>query len=186
MITILIGKTCSGKNTILEELVKMKYQKVVTYTTRPKRKGEVEDDTYHYISEEDFKQKIDNGFFAEYDSFNTNEGVWYYGSAEQDYHSKRDKIIILTPAGLSKIKDKEYGEVFSIYLYANRKTISERLKQRKDKKEEAIRRMKHDDEDFAGAVDKVDKIVYNNIGANPIDVAKKIDSLIKARKKVKS
>ena len=48
---ILIGKTASGKDTILNQLVKKHgYKKIVTYTSRPMRKGEKQDVTYHFIS----------------------------------------------------------------------------------------------------------------------------------------
>ena len=81
-ILILIGKTASGKDKTVSELVsKHGFKKVITYTTRPMRKGEEQDITYHYILEEEFKQKIEDGFFAEWKSYNTEFGTWYYGSA---------------------------------------------------------------------------------------------------------
>ena len=35
---LLTGKTCSGKDTIKKELIKMGMESVITYTTRPPRK----------------------------------------------------------------------------------------------------------------------------------------------------
>ena len=41
MLTFIMGKTCSGKTRIVEELCKKYgYHKLVTYTTRPMRKAE--------------------------------------------------------------------------------------------------------------------------------------------------
>ena len=34
---VLIGKSCSGKDTVVKELKKMGYESIVTYTTRPMR-----------------------------------------------------------------------------------------------------------------------------------------------------
>ena len=54
-ILILIGKTASGKDKTVNELVsKHGFKKVITYTTRPMRKGEKQDITYHFIPEEEW------------------------------------------------------------------------------------------------------------------------------------
>ena len=62
----------------------------------------------------------------------------------------------------------------SIYIYANNATIKKRLIKRGDDPKEAQRRLEHDNEDFKGIENEVDKIVYNNDGANMNDVVKKI------------
>lgn len=159
MITVLIGKSASGKTTIQNELVKDGYEKIVTYTTRPRRRGEKKNDTYHFITEEEFLSKIDDGFFLEWDSYDTVDGKWYYGSAAEDYTG--DKIVILTPRGLNKVK-KKVKDVFSIYVYTTSSELVVRLKKRGDKQKEVERRIEQDHRDFKGAEDMVDKIVYNN------------------------
>ena len=51
MLTFIMGKTCSGKTRIVEELCKKYgYHKLVTYTTRPMRKAERDGVDYHFIS----------------------------------------------------------------------------------------------------------------------------------------
>ena len=179
MITVIVGKTASGKTTVLNELVKKGYERIITYTTRPPRKGEKQKKTYNFISEEEFLKKIQDGFFAEYEYFDTAEGRWYYGSATNDYTD--GKIVILTPTGLSKIK--QLYDTFSIYLYSNRSTILKRLKDRKDKKQEAERRIRSDNLDFKEVENQVDKIVYNNLGSEIDSVVDKIMEVIKCQMK---
>ena len=65
-ILILIGKTSSGKTLIKEKLTEKGFNGITTYTSRPMRKGEQQDVTYNFISEEDFNQKINEGFFEEW------------------------------------------------------------------------------------------------------------------------
>ena len=98
-ILVICGKTASGKNLVRDILVeKYNYNPIVTYTSRHPRKGEKQDVTYHFISDEEFKRKIDEGFFAEWKSYITNEGVWYYGSSIEDIENVDNKsVIILTP-----------------------------------------------------------------------------------------
>lgn len=177
----ILGKTASGKDTVVNRLVeKYHYEKVVTYTTRPMRKGEIQDKTYHFISEEEFLEKVKSGFFMEYKEYNTVHGKWFYGSAKEDYEDSDNKIIILTPSGYDDVlfslrhENRIFETHISLYLYTNNKTILQRLKKRGDKKEEAERRIKQDNEDFKGVVDIVDRIFYNNEDA---DIEKIVDDM---------
>jgi len=77
MINILIGKTCSGKNTIQDKMCEYKNtEKIITYTTRPKRKNEEDGVDYYFISKKEFDDKIKNGFFIEYKQY----GNLFYGA----------------------------------------------------------------------------------------------------------
>lgn len=172
---VLIGKTASGKTLIREELIRRGYSGIITYTSRPVRKGEKQDVTYYFISEEEFKQKIDDNFFAEYKTYDTVFGKWYYGSALEDLENAPEKsVIILTPDGYRDVVDKLSKKPTSIYIYANNSTIKKRLKKRGDDEKEAQRRFDEDNIDFKGVENMVDKIVYNNNGTNIDDVVDKI------------
>ena len=53
----LMGKSSSGKDTVYRELLRddsLKFKKVVLYTTRPIREGEVDGVQYHFVDEEVF------------------------------------------------------------------------------------------------------------------------------------
>ena len=174
-ILVLIGKTSSGKTLIKEKLIEKGFTGITTFTSRPKRKGEKQDITYHYISEEGFKQKIDDGFFAEWKSYDTEFGKWYYGSSLEDLENADDKsVIILTPDGYRDVVKKLSNRPTAIYIYANNATIKKRLLKRGDNEKEAKRRLDHDNEDFKGIESEVDRIVYNNSGTDINDVVDKI------------
>ena len=161
---------------MVKKLVEKDYSRIVRYTTRPKRKGEKQGITYHFITKEEFKQKIEEGFFAEYQSYNTEFGVWYYGTALDDLENADDKsVIILEPQSYRDIKDELSDKnITCVYLYANNSTIKKRLENRGDNPNEVIRRMGSDNEDFKGFENEVDRIVYNNDGDKIDDVVSKI------------
>lgn len=161
---------------MVKKLVEKGYSRIVRYATRPKRKGEKQDITYHFITKEEFKQKIEEGFFAEYQSYNTEFGVWNYGTSLEDLKNAGDKsVIILEPQSYRDIKDELPDKnIACIYLYANSSTIKKRLEKRGDNPNEVVRRMNSDAEDFKGFENEVDRIVYNNDGANIDDVVNKI------------
>lgn len=160
---------------------------MITYTTRPMRKGEIQDKTYHFISDEEFLKKKEEDFFLEYNEFNTVDDIWRYGSAKEDYlNATNDTVIILTPSGLSALKvyiarQKADIDIIPIYIYANNNTIGKRLKKRGDKKEEADRRIKADNVDFDGVQNVVDRIFYNNNTNDLDEVVKKIHEYITYR-----
>ncbi len=178
---ILTGKSGSGKDTIKKELIKnYGYENIVTYTSRPKRRGEKDGVTYNFISEEEFKEKIEEGFFAEYKTYSVANGdVWYYGCSVRDIEHYEDEnaIIILTPQGVRDVVKNVGINPTVIYLYANRNTIIERLNNRGDDKEEIERRMKYDDSDFKNWENEVTKIVYNNSNYDIKEVAYKVKQL---------
>lgn len=176
MLTILMGKTCSGKTTIINELKKYGFHPIVTTTTRPIRENETQDIDYHFLSEAVFLEKVDRNYFAEYKAYNTEYGTWYYGSAREDIENAGNKdIIILTPDGYRDVM-KEYPNLHHrlVYIYANNKTIRNRLLKRGDKKEEAERRIKQDYEDFRGVENLADRIIYNNENDKLVEVIAKI------------
>lgn len=176
IILCLIGKSASGKTFVRDKLVKeCGYKSLVTFTSRPPRKNEKQDITYRFISKEDFEQKIEEGFFAEWKKYDTEQGVWYYGTALTDcYDADDDTVTILTPDGVRDLQAIEIPMVV-IYLYSNLNTIKQRLSIRGDNQKEVERRMKADIKDFNGAEMLADRIVYNNLSDDIESVVENVD-----------
>lgn len=179
---VLIGKTCSGKDTICNGLVKdYGFKRVITYTTRPIGEGEVDGVNYHYISNEEFDQKEEKGFFIESKSYETAMGDWKYGTAMEDIRHSDDKsVIILTPRGYLdilaqlNIHQSLFGMkkplIQSYYIYACEGVIRERLKSRGrgETEEEINRRIEVDSLDFIHTEALAD-FTINNSGSISLD-----------------
>lgn len=162
---ILLGKSASGKDTVVDNLIhNYGYEKIITWTTRPMRPGEKQDLTYHFTDDEDFEEKIEEGFFAEWKKYNSVFGTWYYGTAVQDITNNLiNKIIILTPSGYEDIKEYiNNEEILSVYLDSSLRTLYKRLKFRGDNPKEIKRRLLHDIKDFKGIKNKVNVVIKNN------------------------
>lgn len=187
IILCLIGKSASGKTFVRDKLVKeCGYKSLVTFTSRSPRKNEKQDITYRFISKEDFEQKIEEGFFAEWKKYDTEQGVWYYGTALTDcYDADDDTVTILTPDGVRDLQAIEIPMVV-IYLYSNLNTIKQRLSIRGDNQKEVERRMKADIKDFNGAEMLADRIVYNNLSDDIESVVENVDYWYKKILKEKS
>ena len=135
MLRIYIGMSGSGKDTFLKRDIKNGYKPIISYTTRPKRDGEVDGVDYNYVSFEVFKNLYDSGKIIEYRSYNTTvEGisdVWYYGTPGLDSIATENYVAILDINGANSFIDKygpEYIEI--IYLYVDNDIRKERAKKR--------------------------------------------------------
>jgi len=67
---IISGPSGTGKSTLVREVIKrlnpkIAIERVVTYTARPPREGEVDGKDYHFVSHDEFKAKRKDGFFLE-------------------------------------------------------------------------------------------------------------------------
>ena len=70
MIIVLLGASGSGKSTIENELtIHHGFKKIISYTTREPRDGEVNGKDYYFINNETFNEMLDRGLFAEYDEY---------------------------------------------------------------------------------------------------------------------
>lgn len=79
LLIIVSAPSGAGKTTVVNELVsrmsdRYSVQRVVTYTSRALRVGEKEGVDYHILPQDQFKQKIDEGFFLEW---STAYGTYY-------------------------------------------------------------------------------------------------------------
>lgn len=155
---VLVGESASGKSSIEKYLVdNYGYSKIVSYTTRKPREGEVDGIDYHFIDNSQFRRMKIQGLFAETAVYNG----WYYGIAKKDCTD--DKIAVLTPHGLRQLKKIKDINIISFYINIPRRDRLIKILQRGDDIEEAYRRSLSDVGQFDGIEDEVD-FVINNIG----------------------
>lgn len=152
-----MGESASGKSSIEKYLVdNYGYNKIVSYTTRQPRQGEVDGVDYHFIDKSKFRRLKEQGFFAETAVYNE----WYYGIAKRD--CANDKVAVLTPHGLRQVSKIKDINVISFYINVPRRDRLIKILQRGDNIEEAYRRSLSDVGQFDGIEDEVDFVVYNN------------------------
>jgi guanylate kinase len=95
-----------GKGTILGEILKDdKFYYSVSATTRKPREGEVDGVNYHFLSEEQFQQKIDNGEMLEYAEYCNH----YYGTiaklVDENLEAGKHVILEIEVQGAMKVKE---------------------------------------------------------------------------------
>ena len=114
---VLSGPSGTGKGTVCKEVLDREDALTlsVSATTREKRKGEVDGETYHYVTKDDFEAMIDKGEMLEYATYNGN----YYGtpkaSVDELLSDGRDVMLEIEPQGALQVK-KLFPEAVLMFL----------------------------------------------------------------------
>ena len=140
---ILVGKAASGKDHMRKILQGRGFKYGVSYTTRPKREGEIDGEDYYFVSEQEFKSGIINELWYEWVEFNG----WFYGTTKKQFLEDCN-LFIMTPKGIEHIDPLERKKCTIIYLDMSDTTRASRLSERGDNNDSIERRMYHDDLDF--------------------------------------
>lgn len=141
MLVILSGVSGAGKDTIKNELIK-RMENVISlpsFTSRDPRPGEEEGIQYHFITKEEFKERIKNGEFYEYDIHHEN----YYGTSRKLMNEKiqSGKIIVkdIEVNGTENLIRtlKNETKLVTIFLKVDKEELKHRLINRGDNLSEA-------------------------------------------------
>lgn len=158
---VLVGPSASGKTQIVQELIKnYNMEKLVTYTTRPMRVGEVNGKDYHFISKEDFIKKINGDFFIEHVEYNNN----FYGTSRSDL--SENKVVILEPTGLKHYLQEARDLITVVVLRCSKEVLGIRMAIRGDKPEDIKRRLDGDGAVFTRDVEKLADLVLDTTPSN--------------------
>lgn len=174
----LVGKTASGKDTVLKELVNSGMKTAVSHTTRPMRNGEVDGVTYHFVTAEKFHELESEDYFAEttYYDVATKER-WFYGCSKKElFEDSFNKVVILNPHGIETLFNKlslmKLTTWFIVHLDCSEDIIKERLVKRGDNPDEANRRIVADNKDFENVNKYVNLTICNDGSKTPKELSK--------------
>lgn len=144
MLFVISAPSGTGKTTICGKILKKLNDIVysVSYTTRPRKKGEIDGRDYHFITEEKFKDMIRKNKFIEY----TKVYGHLYGTEKEFIYkniNKSDILLDLDSNGAKEIKKKFHNDAILIYLLPpSLAELKKRLKKRaREEKEEMKKRL---------------------------------------------
>jgi guanylate kinase len=188
--TIIAGKSASGKDTILQQILKISTCKpIVSTTSRPKRDNEQEGKDYYYISKDEFIDLIEENAFIEYRKYNTlvngEKDTWYYGIRKNNKYLDNVHYIVVLDFEGARSFINHYGadNCKLCYIYCDDDKRKQRAMKRPNFDETEWNRRSEDDakklslktfiEDFRD----VETEIFDNINENNyIQIAKDIVS----------
>ncbi|MCB5954060.1 guanylate kinase [Enterococcus sp. CWB-B31] len=127
---VIMGPSGSGK-TKITELAFPKGSKLVSFTTRQKRRMEQEGVDYYFVSKDQFERLIGDDQLVEHDTYAGN----LYGIGEAEIIEKTKEQFaynVLTLKGF-QIAEQRFGDkVIPIFLNVSKENIMKRLKKRNE------------------------------------------------------
>ena len=174
---VISGPSGAGKGTIVDGLknVNENIWVSISMTSREPRKNDIPDETYSFVSREEFEERISRGEFLEYAIYNEN----YYGTPRDKIAHKLeqgyDVVLEIEIQGALKVKELVDDAIFIFILPPSMRELRNRLVNRgTDSKEKILNRFKRAYQEI-NEVTKYNYVVIND----DIDKAvKKVNAIL--------
>ena len=185
-IICLIGKSGSGKDTIIQKLrADLKIPIAISFTSRPMRSGEIQDLTYHFVSDSYFEENkekfIEQRLYKVINKDGT-KGIWRYGLHRNSIKEGLN-VVVVDINGYRALREY-FGKqnVLPFFIDCSDITRLNRILFRGDgaNKLEIMRRFAADEEDFKDFIES--RNYYKVCNEYSIDSAvEEIEGVLKRR-----
>ena len=155
----IMGKSSSGKDTIYSRIMQdeeLHLNKIILYTTRPMREGEINGVEYFFVNNEELEALKNQGKVIECRDYNTVYGVWSYFTVDDgQFDGDENYIAIGTLESYAKmLAYMGTDSLVPIYIDVDDgvrllRAVERERKQKEPKYEELCRRFLADAEDFS-------------------------------------
>jgi guanylate kinase len=172
-IFIVSAPSGSGKSTLVSRLLAMDKNITfsVSYTTRKPRGTEIDGQSYHFISHEDFEDRLAKGEFLEWAEVFGN----YYGThrsvLDRAIREDKDLVLDIDVQGARQLRESIPEAVTIFILAPSRQILEKRLRRRSEDAEPVIRRRLLEAAEEIRNYDKYDYVLVND------DLERSVDTL---------
>ena len=164
-IVVITAPSGAGKSSIVRKLLVQRHNLAfsISCTTREKRVGEENGKDYYFISNEDFKRKIANNEFAEYEEVYPGK---FYGTLKSEieriWEHRKVAVFDIDVKGAEALKKQFGSDAITIFIQPpSKESLINRLKNRGSEDAKSLKaRIKRSEEELSYA-SKFDKIVLN-------------------------
>ncbi len=139
LILVITGPSGAGKSSILKALPEEEFYFSVSHTTRAPRPGEIDGKDYYFISEQEFKEKIEKGEFLEWVRVHDT----YYGTSkaeiEKAFSQGKHIVFDIEVNGATRLKYLFRKEAVFVFIAPpNLEELEKRLLKRGTESKEKI------------------------------------------------
>ena len=175
---LFVGPDGSGRYTLAEAIgITLQIPRVVSYTTRQKREKETNGKEYYFISPNEFKEiYLRNEFIEVYQADGIEYGI-KKSDCEELLKEYGSFFAILSPEGCEIFK-RIFTKTLTIFVYADKDTVTERQILRGDDPASIERHLSHYDEIMAyrGTCDIV--IPNYDLASTALELTNRIESFL--------
>lgn len=186
-IVVCMGKSSSGKDTVVKELLrenKYHFQKIIPSTTRPIRFGEIDGREYYFNTEEEMWRLDRRHKIIERRQYNTEQGTWYYYTTNQNIDlENHNYITVNTLEGLDCFIEY-YGrdKIISLLIQLEdgerfQRALNREKEQENPKYKELCRRFLADSRDFS--LENIEKRIITKTINNQGDIQQTVKEVNK-------
>lgn len=146
-LVVISGPSGVGKGTVVKELQQIyrenneKLYLSISCTTRTIRDGEVEGESYYFISVEEFQEMLKNNKFLEYNQYGTGK---YYGTpldkVVEFLNNGYDVILEIDVNGYRQVKEKMKEAVGIFIMPPSLEEVEHRLRKRNTETDDVIKK----------------------------------------------
>ena len=187
-----MGKSATGKDTIYQRLLtesNLGLKRIIPYTTRPIREGEIPGREYHFCTEEDVQRLDVEGRIVELRAYDTVYGIWKYFTVNDESIQLDQENYLLIGTLEAYIKIRDYfgaDRVVPIYIEVEdgmrlMRAISREQSQDIPKYEEMCRRFLADAKDFSEENLETAGIEHRFINVDLTDTITKVEKYIESQ-----
>ena len=161
---VISGSSGVGKGTVMKHVMERmpELQFSVSATSRPPRPGETNVVEYFFVSEDAFRQMIEQGAFVEYDYHMGN----YYGTLKSEIFNKTkngNMLFDIEPVGALRVREM-FPEATLIYIAPpSLEALEQRLRGRNDTSEEQMKLRRERAIWESAQMEKYDHVVINDV-----------------------
>jgi len=185
MVFVVSGPSGSGKTTLVERILRSRklgsrLTRSISFTTRPKRSGEIEGRHYFFVSRQDFKRALGEKKILEWTDY-----LGYYYATPRDFfetqisHGK-NLILCLDIKGAARVKRAYPRNTVTVFvLPPSLGVLGERIRRRcsRTKKAEILKRVKLAEKELRSA----SKFDYCLVNEDLNKVAAELKTIISCR-----
>lgn len=181
MLLVISGPSGAGKGTLVEKLLEKdpSFCFSVSVTTREKRKTEVEDVHYHFISEEKYDELLAEDAFLEHASVHGHR----YGTLKSEVYERMERgqnvLLDIDPQGARAVMEKEPSCVSVFILPPSYAELKVRLHTRNTEKPEEIQRRLNN---ARGEIAQMGKYRYLIVNENLELAFEQLSAVVRAEK----
>ncbi len=178
-LVVVSGPSGCGKDTVVTQLIKRRpgVELSVSCTTRAMREGEHEGVDYYYISEDEFRARLQKGRMLEYTEYAGNLYGTPMDEIEQRLAEKKTVVLVIDVRGGESVKAIYPGALLIFIMPPSRQELERRLRARGTECEQEVQnRLKIADYEIT-RTGFYDEVIENDDLAKCVDeVEKKIES----------
>jgi guanylate kinase len=122
-IFVISAPSATGKTTLVNMLIRDRGDKLIrgiTATHRPKRDGEIHGEHYYFYTEQDFEQKIADGFFIEWANVHGRRYGLPNHEVDRLLSTGKSPLLVLDIQGLKNLRQKldpeKYSKIIDIFI----------------------------------------------------------------------